>query len=247
MVDVADDTTRVSIRLVSGNADLERTEEILRSGVLIRPYDTGPVHVAVDAEAIPSTVLALAARSAVSLDGNPASGNQADLMLSVGPGVTFSLDLYADQALKIRGSEWNLSYPDDLLKFVSTELQDGVEALVEAESGRLSISSAVLGGSYQSSDGYIGRMWFKAVGPGEAGVVVNSVSLGQLDGTIEPLTVPEQSQLKVLISDPLLFLKLAELFGFDHTDSDFDVAYDLDGDGVIGYPDFLEFAILQSP
>jgi hypothetical protein len=161
-------------------------------------------------------------------DLNASADNQNVVSTSVKAGDTVTVQLYASDFPTITGFGFTLTYDPAVLTFVSNSFQvgdflSGVTPLVTDQNGKLEIGAAALGGGTSGSgDGLLGAFAFE-VGP--AFSKSSQITLTSLGVTLSTGTVKNKA-LEIVLS-------LTEKSG---------LAGDFNGDGSVGFPDFLAFA-----
>lgn len=249
-VDFADDSTRVQVSVVSGQVTLRLPESRVRDGrflVLLSAQGAGEFALGLVADGIPVQTVRFEAWTGAGIDGDPAEGNQSVRNLTRQTGETFEVDLYVDpQSHPVRGVHYRVDYDATVLELVGVVPP---KALAEAQTipgdraGTVTVSTVLLEGATDLVQGWIGRLVFKGVEPVvSTSVRLSEVSVGYDDGRIEEVAVPPNTQIEISLESPVSLSRLAEVFGSAEGDQQYDRRYDVDGDGVITYLDFLAVA-----
>jgi hypothetical protein len=161
-------------------------------------------------------------------DLNASIGNQNVLSTAVKAGDTVTVQLYASDFPDVLGFGFTLAYDPTVLTFVSNSFQLGdflsdVTPIVTDQNGVLEIGAAALGsGRSGSGDGLLGAFTFEV---GQAFSGSSQMTLTSLGATLSTGSIKNKT-LEIVLS-------LTEKSG---------LAGDFNGDGSVGFPDFLAFA-----
>lgn len=189
------------------------------------------------------------------VDLNASSGNQNVSSAAVKVGDTVTVQLYADGFPEIIGFGFTLSYDPSALTFVSNsfavgDFVSGVTPLLTDQNGVLEIGAASLGGGNSGSgSGLLGSFMFE-VGSGfsqSSQMTVTSLGATLLSGVIKKknlqivLSLTEKSGLAGDF-DGDGSVGFGDFLGFAGAFGKESTTFDLDGDGRVGFGDFLIFA-----
>lgn len=239
---VTDETT-VRFEVVSGNADLSQMEVTTGSSaaeVELSGNTPGVVTIQVSIDgATPeqiSVYLEEAARigtgpiGQIALDLDTAFGDQQGRTQTASAGDEVVVDIAVTEALTegMSGFEFVLRYDSDLLTFngfAATDVFAGAAPIVTSATDTVTVSSVLLGSVATQSSGSIGQVTFQLREDvsRSATVEILSAQLGGPDGRL-PLSLGSGGSTVLL------------------TVGSGDVTPDFDGDGVVGFTDFISFA-----
>jgi hypothetical protein len=190
----------------------------------------------------------------ISLDMDTSSGNQGRTVrngVAIGESVEVqihggSLDLMVGYILRFDFDPTMVAYEAFLPGTVFTSAQT-VEPEVTAKS--VEVTAATFGGALNVSDGLLGRVFFTMLDSFTASTTIRLNTAEMLRSSEFVTAVPRSVTLNGVVDfdgnnvpDFRDFLLFAARFGETTSSVDFDIRFDLDGDGSIGFGDFVILA-----
>ena len=192
----------------------------------------------------------------VLIDLNPSEGNQnLENRTGVKAGDTITLQLFSDDFPEVTGFGLNVEFDQIGLEYVDQSFAvgdfiSGASPLATNRGGVIDIGVASLSGNSGSGDGYLGQLEFKITDAfsDSSYVAVTTVGFSIVGGGLQEQAMRVigwlQAEGSVLVGD---FdgdgvVGFRDFLGFAQAFGGSDAQYDLDGDGLIGFRDFLTFA-----
>ncbi len=257
-----DDSSRVVFEVTEGDGLLSPEEVTVAGGTATtRLTSRSPGRVTVEAsvadvqEEVVVTVGATPAL-ALDLDLNPGDQMQRETAVIPAVGDAVEVDLVAlSGARGIVGLHAKLTYDPNQLGFVAFGVTDlmasGMTILSFPNEGEVEINVAILGGGTTGKDGgSVGHATFRALEGirGEARVALVSGTYGRL-GSRQSLKIGSKrgsvsvgaSTLESRGAGTATLADFKAAFGTREGESDYDLRLDLDGDGTVGFADFVLF------
>ena len=137
-----------------------------------------------------------------------------------------------------------VTYDPSFLTFTHSEpvgaLVEGVPLVLTPEPGKVEIHVAILGGTIPSDGGRLGVLHFETRIQGQTTVSLVEGDYGTQMGIFQFGIGEKTGQVEIGQSSRFQdLLSFNDAFGKSRGHADFDTVWDLDGDGVVGFTDFL--------
>ncbi len=248
-VDEGDDSTRVSIEITRGDATIVPEVATVSSGrtfFQLHPKTVGDLQLTISIPGLPELVRTFDVLSGVALDLGPGPEDEGIRDGQISSDEKVSVEIHFSGGLDLLGIEVLLETGSmGFDRFEAGPAIEGTQLLITEDAPLLRITAGLLGGVLPETGGLIGKVILQPGAVEHEVIKVVAATLGGPSG-VRPMGIGSAAEVRLRVEhDPLTWDKLRSQFGLDDGNDGFDVRYDLDGDGVIGFQDFLQFAQTQ--
>lgn len=251
LVDGGDDTSRVSVEVLSGDAQIVPPKSVISAGrasFQIRPEAIGALRLSIAIPGVESVLYSWDVEAGISLDLGTGDGDDGVRTRHVLRDESVPIEIhYSGGVVDLRGIEIHLDIGSlEFERFDAGPAIEGAEMLIAREGHHLILTSVVLGGTLPTEGGLVGRVHLRFTSDAaEVPVSVVSASKGDPAG-IRSLGIGDAAQVRLQTDpDPLTWRGMQEQFGRNRGEDGFNGRYDLNSDGTIGFQDFIQFAETQ--
>ena len=192
----------------------------------------------------------------VRVDLNPSEGNQGlTTQTGVKPGDTVRVQLFADRFPEVTGFGFHIEFDPNMLiykeqSFAAGDFISGASPLVTDRGGLLEVGVASLTGATGRGSAILGQLDFQVADAfaDSAYLAVTTVGLSLKDGAIQDRKVRIIARLRSAAGslegdfDGDGSVGFRDFLIFAQAFGSADARFDLDGDGTVGFRDFLTFA-----